>query len=50
MGEWLAWFYACIQTCIQWLTQMTILGIPVIAFIVAVFIMGVILDALLYKA
>ena len=50
VASWLAWLYALFQTSIQWLTDMTILGVPVIAFLVAIFVMGVIMSAILYKA
>lgn len=50
MGSALAWIYALLETTIQWLTQMEILGVPLLAILVAIFLMGVILSAVLYKS
>lgn len=50
MTIWLSWFIALWRTSVTWLTQHEILGVPLIAFIIAIFIMGVTLRALLYKA
>lgn len=50
MNEWLAWFISLIRTSVDWLSQMTIFDVPVIAILAAIFVMGVIFRALLYKA
>lgn len=50
MNEWLSWFISLIRTAVNWMAQMYIFDVPLIAFIVAVFLMGVTLRALVYKA
>ena len=50
MNDWLAWFISLIRTSVNWMAQMYIFDVPLIAFIVAVFLMGVTLRALVYKA
>ena len=50
MTEWFNWFVSCITTAVQWLETVQVFGVPVIAFIVSVFVMGVVLRAALYKA
>lgn len=50
MADWVAFFIALWQNCVSFLTECQIFGVPLIGFIVAVFIMGVILRALLVKA
>lgn len=50
MNDWLAWFISLIRTAVNWMSQMYIFDVPLIAFIVAVFLMGVTLRALVYKA
>lgn len=50
MQEWMAWFISLIQTCINWLTQMKLFDVPLMSILVGLFIMGVVLRALLYKA
>lgn len=50
MNDWLAWFISLIRTSVNWMSQMYIFDVPVIAIIAAIFVMGVIIDALLYKA
>lgn len=50
MNDWLAWFISLIRTAINWMSQIYIFDVSVIAILVAIFIMGVTLRALLYKA
>lgn len=50
MQSWVAWFVSLITTAVNWMTQMTIFDVPLIGIIAAVFVMGVMIDALLYKA
>lgn len=35
MAEWIVWFLALIQTTIQWLSTMEILGVPLLWVIIA---------------
>lgn len=50
MSDWVAFFIALWQNAVNFLTTCEIFGVPLIGFMVAVFIMGVILRALLVKA
>lgn len=50
MNDWLAWFISLFRTAINWMSQMYIFDVSVIAILVAIFVMGVTLRALLYKA
>lgn len=50
MQEWFNWFVSIGATTIQWLETMQIFGVPLISFIICIFVMGVILRAALYKA
>lgn len=50
MNDWVIWFISLGRTFLTWMSYCTIFGIPLIAFIIAVFLMGVTLRALLYKA
>lgn len=50
MVDWFNWFVALGSTAIDWLATMEIFGVPVIVFIISIFVMGVLLDAILYKA
>ena len=50
MNDWLAWIISLIRTAINWMSQMYIFDVPVISIIVGIFVLGVLLDALLYKA
>lgn len=50
MNDWVSWFISLFQTFVAWLEQMYIFDVPLISVIVAFFLMGVTLRALLYKA
>lgn len=50
MQDWVAFFLSTWEMSINWLEQMTIFGVSLIEFIIATFVLGVILRALLYKA
>lgn len=50
MQDWIAFFISLWQTSVNFLTTSTIFGVPLIGFMIAVVIMGVLLRALLVKA
>lgn len=50
MQDWVNFFLSLWRTAVQFLTEHTIFGVPLIGFIIAVFLCGVILRAFLYKA
>lgn len=49
MQEWIQFFVALLATTVQWLTQMQIVGVPVFWILIAGFILGVLVRALLFK-
>lgn len=49
MQEWIQFFVALLATTVQWLTQMQIVGVPVFWVLIAGFILGVLVRALLFK-
>lgn len=49
MAEWIAFFVSLFETCVQWLGSMEILGAPVLGILAAIFLLGVLLRALIYK-
>lgn len=50
MESWITWFIAVGQTSVQWLASMEIMDVPVLWIIGAVFVMGVMFRAFLFKA
>lgn len=50
MNDWVAWFISLIRTAVNWMSQMTIFDVPIIAILIAITLMGVTIRALLYKA
>lgn len=49
VADWVIWFISLFQTTVQWLGDMQILGVSVLWIIIASFLMGVLVRALLYK-
>lgn len=49
MADWIAWFIALFQTTIEWLGSMQILGVSVLWLMIASFLLGVLVRALLIK-
>lgn len=49
MQDWIRFFIALLATCVQWLTQMQIAGVPVFWILIAGFILTVLVRALLFK-
>ena len=49
MQEWVAWFIALFQTCVQWLGQMQILGVSVLWIMIASFFLCILIRSLLIK-
>lgn len=48
MADWISFFIVIFQTCIGFLTDCTLMGVPLIGIIIAVVIICVILSAILY--
>lgn len=49
LSDWLDFFVTALGRCVSFLTSCEILGAPVLGIVVAAVILGVILDAVLYK-
>lgn len=49
MYEWIVWFIALFETTVQWLFSMEILGVSLAWILIATFILGVLVKALLFK-
>lgn len=49
MAEWITWFIALFQTCVQWLGSMQILGVSVLWIMIASFFLVVMVRAFLFK-
>lgn len=49
MADWITWFIALFQTCVQWLGSMEILGVSVLWIMIASFFLCVMVHALLFK-
>lgn len=49
MAEWITWFIALFQTCVQWLGSMQILGVSVLWIMIASFFLAVMVRAFLFK-
>lgn len=49
MQDWVSWYIALFQTTVQWLGSIQILGVPVLWIMIAAFLMGVMVRALLIK-
>ena len=50
MQDWVNWLVALCQTCVQWLSSMTVLGAPVLGIIVGVFVIGLISRSVMYRS
>ena len=50
MQDWVNWLVALCQTCVQWLSSMTVLGAPVHGIIVGVFVIGLIIRSVMYRS
>ena len=49
MQQWVTWFIAFFQTCVQWLGQMQILGVSVLWIMIASFFLCILVRSLLIK-
>ena len=50
MQDWVNWLVGLCQTCVQWLSSMTVLGAPVLGIIVGVFVIGLIIRSVMYRS
>lgn len=49
MQEWMTFYVALLVTCVQWLTQMQVMGVSILYILIAVFVFGVMFRAVLVK-
>lgn len=49
MQDWVTFYISLMQTSVQWLASVSILGVPVLWIIGAAFLMGVLVRALIFK-
>lgn len=50
MQDWVVWIISLFRTAINWMAQMYIFDVPIIAILIAITLLGVTIRALLYKA
>lgn len=49
MQEWITWFIAFFQTCVQWLGSMEILGVSVLWIMIAAFFLSLMVRVFIFK-
>lgn len=49
-NDWASWFFSIILTSIHWLVNIEILSVPVLYILLAIFIMGVVIRAIPFRA
>lgn len=49
-SQWLAWCTSVIVSCVDWMTSVTILNVPVLYILLAIIIMGVVIRAIPFRA
>lgn len=49
-NDWVSWFLSIILTSISWLVNIEIFSVPVLYILLAIFIMGVVIRAIPFRA
>lgn len=49
-GSWLNWCLSVIVTGVNWLKSVTLLNVPLLYLLLAIFVMGVVIRAILFRA
>lgn len=49
-SQWLSWCTSVIVSAVDWMTSITILNVPVLYILLAIFIMGVVIRAIPFRA
>lgn len=49
-NDWASWFLSLILTSINWLVNIEIFSVPVLYILLAIFIMGVVIRAIPFRA
>ena len=50
LNEWLNWCLSVVLTGVNWLRTCTLLGVPILYLLIAIFVMGVVIRAIIYRA
>lgn len=50
VSQWLNFLLSVIVTAVSWLRDTTLLSVPLLYWLIALFVMGVIIRAILYRA
>jgi steroid 5-alpha reductase family enzyme len=49
-SHWLSWCSSVIVSAVDWLTKITLLNVPVLYILLAIFVMGVVIRAIPFRA
>lgn len=49
-SNWVNWLLSVIVTAVNWLKSSTLLNVPLLYLLLAIFVMGVVLRAVLFRA
>ena len=49
-SHWLSWCLSVIVSAVDWLTKITLLTVPVLYILLAIFVMGVVIRAIPFRA
>ena len=49
-SHWLSWCSSVIVSAVDWLTKITLLNVPVLYIFLAIFVMGVVIRAIPFRA
>ena len=48
--NWFNWCLSVIVTCVNWLKSTTLLNVPLLYLLLGIFVMGVVIRAILFRA
>lgn len=49
-SNWISWALSVIVTAVNWLKSVTLLNVPLLYLLLAIFVMGVVIRAVLFRA
>lgn len=49
-SHWFSWCLSVIVSAVDWLTKITLLNVPVLYILLAIFVMGVVIRAIPFRA
>lgn len=50
VSSWVSWLLSVIVTCVNWLKSSVILNVPLLYLLLGIFVMGVVIRAILFRA